>query len=307
MEASVINIDDIISWEEIPYKTTYDIEVENNHNFYLATSCMPILVHNSGKSEFTDYVLTRSAIGHNWKFGVCSFENQPSALHVTKLMEKMAGKAFGYRENINNRIAGKDFEKVFDLVNEYFFFINIGEVDITLTGILDKAKELVVRKGINGLLIDPWNYIEHNIPAGLTETQYISKCLTELKSFAIQMGVHIFLIAHPAKLPKENGKYVIPTLYNISGSAHFFNKTDNGITVYRHFDTNKVEIHIQKVRFSWLGKIGMCEFTYNVETRQYEPIGQPHITEAQNIEPFKPYAGFQQNNNLPPAEFWNND
>ena len=55
MEASVIKLEDIVSFREIEYETTYDISVEGNDNFYLATNSDPILVHNSGKSEFTDY------------------------------------------------------------------------------------------------------------------------------------------------------------------------------------------------------------------------------------------------------------
>jgi len=148
-----------------------------------------------------------------------------------------------------------------------------------LDGILAKAKELVIRKGIKGLLIDPWNYIEHKGGKTQTETQYISECLTKIKAFCAIHQVHIFLVAHPLKMPKINGKYEVPTLYNISGSAHFNNKTDNGITVHRDFETNQVDIYIQKVRYSWLGKVGFCSFTYDTEKRQYVPMGE--FTEPQ--------------------------
>ena len=62
-------------------------------------------------------------------------------------------------------------------------------------------------------------------------------------------------MAHPAKLQKVGNVYEIPTLYSISGSAHFYNKTDNGFTVYRDNENNNVQIHIQKVRFSWNGTL----------------------------------------------------
>ena len=269
MEASTLNLSDIVSFEEITYETTYDIEVEENHNFYLATQSKPILVHNSGKSEFVDYIMTMAAKTHGWKFAICSFENQPSSLHTSKLIEKYAGLSFAHRENVYNRLNPQQFEDGINFINEHFYFINVNQVEITLDGILSKAKELVARKGVNGILIDPWNYIEHKQSGTLTETQYISECLTKIKSFCLTSGVHVFLVAHPTKLAKENGKYVVPTLYSISGSAHFFNKTDNGITVYRDFTTNAVDVHIQKVRYSWLGKIGMVQFTYDIETRQY--------------------------------------
>jgi twinkle protein len=159
-------------------------------------------------------------------------------------------------------------------IGSNFAFINTGNTDITLDGILAKTGELVARKGINGLLIDPWNYIEHKIPVGMPETLYISESLTKIKHAAMKYGIHIILIAHPAKLQKPLGqkKYEVPTMYSISGSAHFNNKTDNGLTVYRDFETGNVQIHIQKVRYSWLGKIGCVEYFYNTYTRQYEYI-----------------------------------
>lgn len=223
----------------------------------------------SGKSEYLDYVMTSMAKKHGWRFGVCSFENQPSAIHVTKLAEKITGKSFAFRHNPYSRMTKPELEAAVDVVNDCFYFININHIDVSITGILEKAKELVTRKGIKGLLIDPWNYIEHKIPAGYTETQYISEALTSIKAFAITYGVHVFLVAHPTKLRKEGGKYEVPSLYSISGSAHFFNKTDNGMAAVRQFGTNEVQIHFLKVRFSWMGKVGMSRYNYDTEKRQY--------------------------------------
>lgn len=229
-------------------------------------------IPGSGKSEFTDYVMVRAAITQGWSFAICSFENQPASLHVTKLMEKVAGKSFAFRHAPQERMNIDEFNNSLQVVNNHFHFININQVDVTLPGILSKAKELIVRKGIKGLLIDPWNYIEHKIPSGSTETQYISECLTIIKAFALTNGIHIFIIAHPTKLKKENNKYEVPNMYSISGSAHFFNKTDNGLSIYRNFDTNVVDIYVQKIRYSWLGKIGFISYNYNTYTRQYEKI-----------------------------------
>lgn len=226
----------------------------------------------SGKSEFIDYIMTQLSKTAGWSFGICSFENQPSALHVSKIAEKITGKSFAFRKNHYNRMSKDELESAIDIVDKYFFFININHIDVTLDGIIEKAKELVTRKGIKSLLIDPWNYIEHKIPQGYTETQYISEALTALKSFAISYGVHVFLVAHPTKMKKEGQKYEIPTLYSISGSAHFFNKTDNGFTIVRDFQTNEVSVYIQKVRFSWMGKVGQVKFTYDTEKRQYQYI-----------------------------------
>jgi twinkle protein len=227
-----------------------------------------------GKSEWVDNMIAHTAVKSGWKWAVCSFENTPAALHATKLVEKLSGKAFDFRKDPTNRVSSGDINMLLTFIGSNFAFINTGNTDITLDGILAKTGELVARKGINGLLIDPWNYIEHKIPVGMPETLYISESLTKIKHAAMKYGIHIILIAHPAKLQKPLGqkKYEVPTMYSISGSAHFNNKTDNGLTVYRDFETGNVQIHIQKVRYSWLGKIGCVEYFYNTYTRQYEYI-----------------------------------
>lgn len=231
-------------------------------------------IPNGGKSEWIDNIMAKAAFNSGWKWAICSFENSPASFHVTKLMEKIIGKSFAFRQNLEHRIDYDEFEVSKAFIDNYFHFMNINALDITLDGILDKTLELIRRKGICGLLIDPWNYIEHKVPQGQTETQYISESLTKIKTFALQHNIHIIVVAHPTKIAKDKstGKFEIPNLYQISGSAHWFNKTDNGICVYRNFDTGIVDIYVQKVRFSWLGKVGYCSFTYNTDIRQYVSI-----------------------------------
>jgi len=231
-------------------------------------------VPGSGKSEFLDYIMTKLAMNHRWNWGVCSFENQPSAFHVTKLQEKVTGKSFQFRDDPEYRLNEDEFRYSIGIIDEHFSFININKVDVTVDGIIDKARELVHRKGIKGLIIDPWNYIEHKVPPNQTETQYISESLTKFKAFALLSNIHIFIVAHPTKIAKskDTGEYEVPTLYNISGSAHFFNKTDNGMCIHRSFKPPfLVTCHVQKVRYSWLGKIGTASFIYNTLKRQYIP------------------------------------
>ncbi|MBL7739831.1 MAG: toprim domain-containing protein [Chitinophagaceae bacterium] len=227
----------------------------------------------SGKSEFIDYITTSLAKNHGWKFAVCSFEN-PAAIHATKLMEKFMGRAFDFRKDPDNRMNKEQFEQGILYVEDYFQFINISQADVTIDGILSKMRELVVRFGIKGAIIDPWNYIEHKVPAGQTETQYISETLTLIKEFCIKNDVHLFLVAHPRKLIKDQktGQYPVATMYDVSGSAHFFNKTDNGISIHRDFSNNVVTVYVQKVRFSWLGRVGWACYSFDTLKRQYNSL-----------------------------------
>lgn len=58
------------------------------------------------------------------------------------------------------------------------------------------------------------------------------KCLDmQIKNFAKINSVHVWLVAHPRQMQAWKG--AAPTLYDISGSAHFNNKADVGIVVHR--------------------------------------------------------------------------
>lgn len=228
---------------------------------------------NSGKSEFLDLITTSLARRHNWKFTLCSFEN-PTAIHITKLMQKFIGKAFDFRKDPDNRMTMQDFEDASAMVYQYFSFININQVEASIQGLLNKLREVVLRTGIKGVVLDPWNHIEHKVPAGQSETQYISEVLSLLREFAANNDVHIFIVAHPKKMQinTNTGKMPVVTMYDISGSAHFFNKADNGFSVYRDYQKNITDVYVQKVRFEWLGKLGFCSFNYDTFKRKYTQL-----------------------------------
>ena len=230
-------------------------------------------IPGSGKDEYVNLLTTRLSESSGWVWGIYGFE-EPPEITVTKLLEKRTGLAFSHRKNPDHRMSVARFEEATAFVDRHYKFIRTTDINATMDGIIEKAKELVTRYGVNGIVISPWNYIEQNKEYGQSETEYTGKCLIKLITFLQRYGVHCFLIAHPRKLNKnkDSKKYEVPTLYDISGSAHFFNMTHNGISVYRDFETNVTDIYVQKVKWSWLGKIGFCSFHYETMTRQYIPI-----------------------------------
>jgi twinkle protein len=226
---------------------------------------------STGKSEFLDYVISGLAVKEQWRFGVFSFENQPIELHDAKWAEKITGKAFAFRKDPNNRITKETLLKVADEIFDKFKVIEVTKVDKSVDGIIAKAEELVNKYGIKGLVIDPYNKMLHNIPSGMTETNYINLFMTKITDFAKKYNIHVFLVVHPTKPQNINGEVQKRvTLYSASGSANFYNQTDNGFTLMRNRDTGIVDVYIEKVRFSEQGKEGWVSFTFNTLTRQYK-------------------------------------
>jgi twinkle protein len=222
-----------------------------------------------GKSEFIDAILVNLAQRHNQKFAVFSPENYPIKRHVIKLIRKYIGKPYG--KPYNGTMSWDEAEQGREFIDAHFSFINSTDITFKVTKILDMAKICIIREGINGLLIDPWNEVDHARPSNLSETEYISQSLTEIRKFARHNNIHIWVIAHPSKRKKEDWKNP-PLLYDISGSAHWFNKADNGITVYRDDVTNNespTTIVITKVRFRENGRPGEIQLRYHLASGRY--------------------------------------
>jgi twinkle protein len=224
-------------------------------------------IPGTGKSEFTDELTMRLNLLHGWKAAYFSPENTPLTYHLRKLMEKVTGQRF--REGCMKEadyVKGEAY-----LAGNYSFILP--KENFTVENILATAEELVARKGIKILGIDPFNRFEHQIPKGETETQYISAVLDKFTNFAVRNDCLVILVAHPRKMYKEPGapRDPVPTLYDINGSAAFYNKCDFGLTVERDYKAGATRIHIQKMRFRHLGEKGEALFMYNTINGRYAP------------------------------------
>lgn len=230
--------------------------------------CTVTGIPGSGKSEFIDEIAERLNMRYGWRFAYFSPENAPLAYHASKLIEKFTGKKFD-----KQHLTYGEYKQVKQHLETNFFFIS-PKNDYRLETILDKAKFLVRRKGIKALVIDPYNRLEDESD-GMNETKYISRQLDRMTNFAQQNDVLVILMAHPTKpIRNKDGVVEAPTLYDISGSANFYNKTDFGIVVHRNRVENTVEVHVQKVKFRHLGTVGTALFKYNLNNGRYSPYTQ---------------------------------
>jgi len=227
-------------------------------------------IPSHGKSQFLDALTVNLAREHDWNFAICSPENLPVSRHVAKLIEQYSG--FPFREGPSKRVPQEEVVTALNWLHGHFVFI-APEESLTIPVLLDTAKCLVARHGIRGLIIDPWNEFEHTRPSGQTETESICHALTQIRRFARTHGVHVWVVSHPQKLyRKEDGRYPVPTPYDISGSAHWRNKADNCMTVWR--DENEpnqpIYLYVQMVRFREVGNVGMVELRWNKLNGRYE-------------------------------------
>jgi twinkle protein len=226
-------------------------------------------IPSSGKSEFLDALMVNIARRYGWRFAICRFENPPTE-HIAKISEKYLGMPFW--DGPSWRMSESDLGRAMDWAQNYFTLLRADDDAPTVEWILEKARAAVLRHGIRGLVVDPYNDIEHRRPANMTETEYVSQLLGAFRRFAQTYGVHVWIVAHPAKMQRENGHFPVPTLYDISGSANWANKADLGVVVHRPDpigDPTAVEIYVRKVRFKSVGKIGAVRLSYDKTTGRY--------------------------------------
>jgi len=245
---------------------TGDPQIDSHIGFMPGELTIVTGIPGHGKSIYLDQLSIGLSINSGWKFGICSPESYPLAFYFTRLIKRILGKKFS-RYNISL----SELTQVRKWLSDRYYMI-MPETGYNLDDIIKISRQLVMRKGINSVIIDPWNRIEKNIPQGMNEGQWVVQCLTKLIEFAQKAGVHVFLVAHPTKMQKEKDgiNFQVPNLYSISGSAHFFNIPHNGFTVFRNHVSQKTEVFIQKVKWEHLGKTGMIEYCYNQENSRFD-------------------------------------
>lgn len=227
-------------------------------------------VPNSGKSEFMDALMINLARNENWRFVIFSPEHKKEQ-HVAKLVEKIVGKPSSPTHP--ERMTHAEFMNGASWVAKYFYFI-VSDDDESLPNLewaLQKASQAVYRFGVQGFVLDPWNEIEHQIPAHMQQTDYVGMALAKVKRWQRKHNIKTWIVAHPTKIHADkDGKTRVASLYDIAGSSNWANKVDNGIVIHRSEDAaDTTEVYIKKVRDKHVGRRGVCNLSYDKATGLY--------------------------------------
>ena len=207
-------------------------------------------IPSSGKSDFVDQMVVGYNRNYNWKTAFASPENAPTYLHAHKLMRKTWE---GMPTSAD--IHGDKWNKISNHVNDNYYFIDMERY--TLESVLRKGAELVKRKGIKCLVIDPFNKIRDVDCKTEDVNRYTMEYLTKIEMFCKKYDVLVFIVAHPTKMYKDkDGKIEEPTMYNIKGGGEWYDASYHGILVHRDYEAKTVKAKILKVKFQNLGENG---------------------------------------------------
>lgn len=246
-------------------------DLDDHLKLWLGEMMIVTGIPSHGKSTFVINLCVNLARQYGWSTAMASFEIQtvPALRHKLRLAKTQFPPVYWHAE----------MKAVADRwINEYFLFIDDdptgdGDEDLTLEWVLERAADAVMRDGIRVLVIDPWNEVEHAKPRGESETEYHNRALRMIRRFAARYQVIAIVIAHPTKEVGKDGATRMPGLYDIAGSAAWFNKPDHGIVVFvPDAETGETVIAIKKVRFGWSGKKAEITLRYDPETEGYRSL-----------------------------------
>ena len=211
-------------------------------------------VPSSGKSDFVDQMVVGYNQLYGWKTAYASPENQPVYLHAHKLMRKH----WQDMPSVGD-IGGDKWSQVTEHVNDNYFFIDMDKYN--LEAVLRKGAELVKRKGIKCLVLDPFNKIRDVNAHSDDVNRYTMDYLAKIEAFCKKYDVLTFIVAHPTKMYKgQDGKMEEPTMYNIKGGGEWYDASYHGLLVHRDYDAKTTKVKVLKVKFQNLGENGAESF-----------------------------------------------
>jgi len=260
--------DEVTDFVRNGFKPGFQIGLDNFDSIFSTYTGQFITVTgipSSGKSDFVDQMVVGYNEKYGWKTAYASPENTPTYLHAHKLMRKTWQGMPGVED-----IKTEKWNQVADHVNDNYFFIDMERY--TLESVLRKGAELVKRKGIKCLVIDPFNKVRSADPSGDVNV-YTLEYLSQIEIFAKKYDVLVMIVAHPTKMYKDaKGNIEEPTMYNIKGGGEWYDASYHGLLVHRNYEDKTVKVKVLKCKFQNLGENGAeCHFKWESQSGCFIP------------------------------------
>lgn len=264
---------------EPPKLTLWEPEIDClKGRVFLAPQTLSVVTGQPGHGKSTFFGQVWFEIIRKYGLAACfaSFETRPKPYMRRQIRTLFNGGVPEFK------LTESEIRKADEWMEDRYFFIHHPEQRPTLEWLLDQAEVAVVRYGARLLQIDPWNRLEATRGRDETETEYIARCLRALTVFGVDMGCHVQVVAHPAKMDR-NRKGQPPELEDISGSKNWDNMPDQGFVIHRPllYDeeagkrNTEAKFIVRKTRFEELGYPLTVWVNYDLDTRTYVGMSLP--------------------------------
>ena len=198
---------------------------------------------------------------------IASFEMKPMAI-IRKMVQMESGYPF-------HDLKKQELESSLKVISSLpLHFIDVyGEIGISeLRNSIYYAKR---RHGIKLVILDHLHFFLRY--SGDQERQAIDQALRDIKSWAMDLDIHIILIVHPTKLTYDNK---VVHLNDLKGSSGLKQIPDNVLSIWRSREgndlknpKNEIVLYILKVRDD-SGDEGKVILTFDKRSQSYSDSGQ---------------------------------
>ena len=203
-----------------------------------------------------------------------------------KLLHKMSGKQFkefyhnkdGDKVKIENRLTEFEVRQLLpQMLNNYVLFDSRKHIE----GKVGASKSVTPRElwqfgadnkkdlGIFSVVIDSWNYMRHDVSSGQRYDQWLESELSFGNDLSESSKLHFHTIVHPKSPVKVQGKIAMPDYHEMKGGSEWGNNGKSIIICHREFDSNTLDIKVNKAKPEIIGIRGLCSLNYDLKLGKY--------------------------------------
>ena len=231
-------------------------------------------IGNYGKSSWKKWYQAMRMILYGEKFATFSPEDNPPEEYYHDFVEILLG--CDCTPSNPNRPSRQVYEYTYDFVCKHIFYVYPKNVTPTPQYIMEVFLQLIVKEGVDGVDIDPFNQLANNYQNFGGRDKYLEWVLSLFSRFSQINNVYFWIIAHPIKMLKgSDGNYPCPDVFDIADGALWNNKLDNILVYHRPYGQTDpqnptCEFHSKKIRRQKIvGKKGFFLFEMLFRTRRF--------------------------------------
>ena len=228
---------------------------------------------NRGKSTLMRAVCHALAVEKGWRIAVASFEDDIRRDYVPAMQRLYAR---GWPGDDAGQQASLEW-----IADRYRFILPPEEDTVTIPYLLEQMEGAVIRHGVNMVVVDPWTEIDLQLTGGTSETEAVRIYIAAMRRFAVRFHVHVAILAHPRKPPEFGGRRKMPDGYDISGSAHFVNRCDLGVSVEADQTIENVSnVRVWKSKYrEVMGPTGDFALSFSPASRRFSELSFSDLAE----------------------------
>lgn len=264
--------DEVCTLDDIPdpgpeqaYETGFPLL--DKHGFRLVRPAfMPVVgPYGSGKSVLLRQLAVNLWRKHKWRTLITSFEEKVKPRYVRDLRRHLIGHNRDLWTAVE--IAHADAE-----IRQGFRFLRRKRNTLLdVDRFLDRVEYAVKVYGVDVVILDPVNELDHQVPKSENKTDYMGRCIMRMKQLADDYNLLMIAAVHPPKVGAEKrlSRSGLLTLNDGADTAHYGNKADIGWCVWRDF-TGPTYLHIDKLKdHETMGKPTLAELIIDHEMNAF--------------------------------------